>query len=135
MVNLDKTEVIPACPSSQSFAPGDFHCCTWIGSSNFKLLGAPLGSTEWCEDLLGRRLRKARALLAATGKSPDAQGAFCLLHSCSGGLRSSDRAALSLLTLNRGVSTLLTMMFARPSDQREGWELGVLPSTPRFRLP
>ena len=69
--------------SSQSFALGDFQGCTWIGSSNFKLVGAPLGSTEWCEDLLGRRIRKARALLAAIGKFPDAQGAFCLLRSCS----------------------------------------------------
>ena len=84
VVNLDKTEVILASPSSQSFAPGDFQGCTWIGSSNFKLLGAPLGSMEWCEDLLGRRIRKARALSAAIGKFPDAQGAFCLLRSCSG---------------------------------------------------
>ena len=47
-VNLDKTEVIPACSSSQSFAPGDFPGCVWVESSNFKLLGAPLGSSGWC---------------------------------------------------------------------------------------
>ena len=69
---------------SQSFAPGDIHFCVWVGSSNFKLLGAPLGSSGWCEDLLGRRVTKARTLLTAIGKFPDAQGAFCLLRSCSG---------------------------------------------------
>ena len=42
-VNLDKTEVIPACSSSQSFSPGDFQGCVWVGSSDFKLLVAPLG--------------------------------------------------------------------------------------------
>ena len=31
-VNLDKTEVIPACSSSQSFTPGDFQGCAWVGS-------------------------------------------------------------------------------------------------------
>ena len=41
-VNLGKTEVILACSSSQSFAPSDFPGCTWVGSSNFKLLGAPV---------------------------------------------------------------------------------------------
>ena len=82
-VNLDKTEVIPACSSSQSFSPGDFQCCGWVGSSNFKLLGAPLGSSGWCEDLLGRRVGKARTLLSI-GKFLDAQGVLCLLSSCSG---------------------------------------------------
>ena len=82
-VNMDKTEIIPACPSAQSFGPGDFQGCSWNGTSNFKLLGAPVGSDEWCEELLGRRIAKARALLSAVGKFPDAQGAFCLLRSCS----------------------------------------------------
>ena len=61
-----------------------FHGCSWNGSGNFKLLGAPVGSNEWCEELLGRRIAKARSLLAAIGKFPDAQGAFSLLRSCSG---------------------------------------------------
>ena len=83
-VNLDKTEVIPACSFAQSFCPGDFQGCSWNGTSNFKLLGAPVGSNEWCEELLGRRVGKARALLSAIGRFPDAQGAFSLLRSCSG---------------------------------------------------
>ena len=36
-VNLDKTEVIPACSSTQSFGPGDFQGCSWNSTSNFKL--------------------------------------------------------------------------------------------------
>ena len=80
---MDKTEIIPAWPSAQSFGPGDFQGCSWNGTSNFKLLGAPVGSNEWCEELLGRRVGKARALLSAIGRFPDAQGAFSLLRSCS----------------------------------------------------
>ena len=83
-VNLDKTEVIPACSLAQSFCPADFQGCSWNVTSNFKLLGAPVGSDAWCEELLGRRIGKARALLSAIGRFPDAQGAFCLLRSCSG---------------------------------------------------
>ena len=39
-IALDKTEVLPACSSSQSFSPEDFPGCTWNSSRNFKLLGA-----------------------------------------------------------------------------------------------
>ena len=84
VVNLSKTEVIPACTASQSFGPGNFPGCTWNGSASFKLLGAAIGTTDWCEALLSRRVDKARALLDAIGRFPDAQGAFCLLRSCSG---------------------------------------------------
>ena len=83
VVNLSKTEVIPACPTSQTFGPGDFPGCTWNGSASFKLLGAAIGTTDWCEALLRRRVDKARALIDAIGRFPDAQGAFCLLRSCS----------------------------------------------------
>ena len=83
-VNLDKTEVIPACPLTQSFGHADFPGCSWNGSSNFKLLGAPIGSDAWCEELLGRRVSKARTLLSAIGRLPDAQKTFSLLRSCSG---------------------------------------------------
>ena len=83
-VNLDKMEVIPACPLAQSFCHADIQGCSWNSTSNFKLLGAPIGSDAWCEELLGRRVGKARALLSAIGRFPDAQGAFSLLRSCSG---------------------------------------------------
>ena len=84
VVNLSKTEVIPACPTSQSFGPGDFTGCTWNGSASFKLLGAAIETTDWCEALLRRRVDKARDLIDAIGRFPDAQGAFCLLMWCSG---------------------------------------------------
>ena len=45
-------------------------------------LARQFGTTGRCKGLLGRRVAKARALLAAVGKFPDAQGA--LLRSCSG---------------------------------------------------
>ena len=83
-VNLERTEVIPACSLAQSFCPADFQGCSWNGTSNFKLLGALVWSDAWCEELLGRRIGKARALLSAIGRFQDAQGAFSLLRSCSG---------------------------------------------------
>ena len=61
VVNLSKTEVIPPCTSSQSFGPDSFPGCCWNGNASFKLLGAAIGPPEWCELLLGRRVRKARA--------------------------------------------------------------------------
>ena len=75
-VNMDKTEVIPACPSAQSFDPGDFHRCSWNGTGNFKLLGAPVGSKEWCEELSGRRIAKARSLLVRHWQVPRRSGRF-----------------------------------------------------------
>ena len=62
-----------ACSLAQSFCPADFQGCSWNGTSNFKLLGAPVGS-DAC-----RRIGKARALLSAIGRFPDS-----LLRSCSG---------------------------------------------------
>ena len=76
-VNLDKTEVIPACSLAQSFCRADFQGCSWNSTSNFKLFGALVGSDAWCEELLGRRVGKARGI----GRFPDAQGAFSLLRS------------------------------------------------------
>ena len=73
-VNLDKTEVISPCSLAQSFCPADFQGCSWNSTSNFKLLGALVGSDAWCEELLGRRVGMARALLSAIGRFPDAQG-------------------------------------------------------------
>ena len=83
VVNLSKTEVIPACTASQSFGPDSFPGCSWNGSASFKLLGAAIGPPAWCELLLRRRVAKARTLIDAIRRFPDAQGAFCLLRSCS----------------------------------------------------
>ena len=67
VVNLSKTEVIPACTRRRLLArplPG----CTWNGSASFKLLGAAIEPPDWCEILLGRRVAKARALIDAIGR-------------------------------------------------------------------
>ena len=79
-----KPVVVPACTSVQNFSPHDFEGCAWVPDGNIKLLGAAIGSQSWCEALLKRRVVKARNLLDAIGRYPDAQGAFALLRSCSG---------------------------------------------------
>ena len=80
----NKTEVFPACTSVQNFSPHDFEGVAWVPHGSVKLLYAAIGSRPWCETLLKRRVLKARNLLDGTGRYPDAQGAFSLLHSCSG---------------------------------------------------
>ena len=80
----NKTEIVPACTSVQNFSPQDFEGFLWVPHGNFKLLGAAIGSLEWCESLLQRRVTKAKNLLDAIGRYSDAQGAFTLLRSCNG---------------------------------------------------
>ena len=80
----EKTEIIPTCTSVQNFSPRDFEGFLWVPHGNFKLLGAAIGSLDWCESLLQRRVSKAKNLLDAIGRYSDAQGAFTLLRSCSG---------------------------------------------------
>ena len=89
VVNLSKTEVLPACTTSQSFGPDSFPGCNWNGSASFKLLGAATGPPDCCELLLGRRVAKARALIDAVGRFPDAQGAFCWMGKSPAALRTS----------------------------------------------
>ena len=74
-INLDKTEVIPPWTS---LGPSDFPGCCWTVSASFKLLGAAIGPVGWCEDLLGRRVAKARGLLTAIGLSQDLLPSFGL---------------------------------------------------------
>ena len=64
--------------SVQNFSPHDFEGFAWVPDGNIKLLGAAIGSQSWCKALLKRRVVKARNLLDATGRYPDAQGAFTL---------------------------------------------------------
>ena len=46
--------------------------------------GPAIGSQEWCDSLLDRRVREARLLLEAVGRCEDSQGGFALLRSCTG---------------------------------------------------
>ena len=80
----NKTEIVPACTSVQNFSSLDFEGFTWVPHGNIKLLGAAIGTQEWCESLLHRRVTKAKNLLDAIGRYYDAQGAFTLLRSCGG---------------------------------------------------
>ena len=84
VVARDKTEIVPSCTSVQNFSSHDFEGFSWVPHGNFKLLGAAIGSRDWCESLLRRRVSKAKILLDAIGRYHDAQGAFALLRSCGG---------------------------------------------------
>ena len=81
-VNLNKTEVIPACPSAQSFGRGDFDVVLFGTappiSSSWVLLSGPMNGAKnfWVV-----ALPKPEPSLS---KFPDAQSASCLLRSRSG---------------------------------------------------
>ena len=88
---------------------------------------------EWCEDLLGRRIGKVRSLLAAIGKFPDAQGAFCLLRSCSGWSKvlyscrtvPPDAQAAGLRTADADFRAALAHLIGRPLSE-DDWRLSSL---------
>ena len=49
----------------------------------FKLLGAPIGTTEYCQTLTNKRAVKVQSSLDAIAELPDPQVALALLRSCS----------------------------------------------------
>ena len=49
----------------------------------FKLLGAPIGTTEYCQALTNKRAVKVQSSLDAIAELPDPQVALALLRSCS----------------------------------------------------
>ena len=95
--------------------------------------GCPDWSGEWCEELLGRRIGKARSLLVAIGKFPDAQGAFCLLRSCSGWSKvlnscrtvPPDAQADGLRTTDADLRAALAQLIGRPLSE-DDWRLASL---------
>ena len=83
-VNFEKCEAIPTAglhsqvrrdlfPSSFAFSAG----------GDFELLGAPIGSPEYCNQHTQARVDKATKLLAALGELPDPQVALLLLRQCA----------------------------------------------------
>ena len=48
----------------------------------FKLLGTPIGSDEYCQQLTQQRANKVQECLEALGKLPDPQVALALLRCC-----------------------------------------------------
>ena len=92
-----------------------------------------VGSDAWCEELLGRRVGKARALLSAIGRFPDAQGAFSLLRSCSGWSKvmyscrtvPPDAQMCGLRTADNDLRAALGQLIGRPVTA-EDWRLASL---------
>ena len=61
---------------------GAFPGFQWMQDGNFKLLGAPFGSQEYCEVHSLKRVDKAVKLLAAIRGYDDLQGGLLLLRHC-----------------------------------------------------
>ena len=112
---------------SQSFGIVCFFGCSWNGSVSFKLLGAAIGPPDWCELLLGRRIAKARALLDAIGRFPDAQGLSALLRSCSGWAKvlPPDAEHAGLLAADTDIRSALGRLIGAPLSD-DDWRLASL---------
>ena len=80
----DKCEVIltagPGSSVDASLFPSDFKITR---DGNFKLLGGPIGSPEFCNVHTQARVHKALPILAALGELPDPQIALQLLRHCA----------------------------------------------------
>jgi len=80
----DKCELVLAAGAASSVDvsafPADFKV---IRDGNFELLGAPVGSPEFCNAHTQERVNKATHLLQALGELPDPQVALQLLRSCA----------------------------------------------------
>ena len=87
--------------------------------SQFQASCAAVGTTEWCEDLLGRRVAKARALLAAIGKFLTHKALFVCSAPASGGPRFSTLAAQCRRTLSPLVSAPPTPTHALHEPSRQ----------------
>ena len=83
-LNMSKCELVPTVQGgvgiSWDLFDGDI---TWKLDGCFKLLGAPIGSVEYCQSLTDMRASKIQSSLDAIGELPDPQVALALLRSCS----------------------------------------------------
>ena len=83
-LNMSKCELVPAIPGGVGITwdlfdqnmPRKLDGC-------FKLLGAPIGTAEYCQSLTGKRAAKVQSSLDAIGELPDPQVALALLRSCA----------------------------------------------------
>ena len=83
-LNMTKCELVPAVPGGAGITwdlfdqnmPRKLDGC-------FKLLGAPIGTAEYCQSLTARRAAKVQTTLDAIGELPDPQVALALLRSCA----------------------------------------------------
>ena len=79
---MSKCEAVPAAGHQASLAPGLFTNLSRKTNKNFKLLGAPIGDSNYCDDLTEKRACKAQDLLDAIADLPDPQVALLLLRHC-----------------------------------------------------
>ena len=83
-LNMTKCELVPAIPGGGNISwdlfdqnmPRKLDGC-------FKLLGAPIGTAEYCQSLTAKRSAKVQSSLDAIGELPDPQVALALLRSCA----------------------------------------------------
>ena len=83
-LNMSKCELVPAVPGGDGITwelfdqsmPRKLDGC-------FKLLGAPIGTAEYCQSLTDKRAAKVQGSLDAIGELPDPQVALALLRSCA----------------------------------------------------
>ena len=84
VLSKDKCEVILAGGAAStvdvSLFPSDFKV---IRDGNFELLGAPIGSPEYCNSHTQARVTKALRVLRVLGEVPDPQVALQLLRRCA----------------------------------------------------
>ena len=81
---MSKCELVPAIPGGGGInwdmfdqnMPRKLDGC-------FKLLGAPIGTDEYCQSLTSKRAAKVQSSLDAIGELPDPQVALALLRSCA----------------------------------------------------
>ena len=83
-LNMAKCELIPTALGGEDINWQLFdHDMPLKLDGCFKLLGAPIGSDEYCQSLTARRADKVQSTLNAIGELPDPQVALALLRSCA----------------------------------------------------
>jgi hypothetical protein len=81
-LSQEKCEIVPAALNGNSIAYGTFNGFKFNAAGNFKLLGAPFGSTAFCSEHTRKRKQKAEQLLKEVAGLQDTQSAMHLLRQC-----------------------------------------------------
>ena len=82
-LEFPKSEAVPAAGVQFTGARDRFRDFAWVDSGNFKLLGAPIGSAEFCEAHARKRVEKAGPLFKAIRNFHHVQGGLLLLRHCA----------------------------------------------------
>ncbi len=81
---LDKCEIVPSAKDHHAIPAHLFPGYLWVPTGDFKLLGAPLGSLDFCTAHTQKRARKAGDLMHNIASLGHAQGSYLLLKQCAG---------------------------------------------------